>query len=176
MHLYNRQQLMVICFLLIAWCALQLLKTGVAAEGAAAATQRPLFVYELRGQVPHEGFYCFYQEQTIADLLEASGAAGRAVPVAASGPVANGTSILLGEHVQLQDLAAAARLNFFLPVSVNAARAEDLRLIPGLGMHTALAITAYRDARGGIHDLRELAALQGMSEKKLAALLPYLTR
>ena len=166
---------MVICFLLAAWGTAQFLKAGVLLESSFATARRALFVYELRGQVPREGFYCFNRAQTIPDLLKASGAGYHGAVPAASWPVRNGSSISVGETIQIRDIASSARLNFFLPVSVNAAAAEDLRLIPGLGTHTARAIIAYRDTRGGIGDLQELATLQGIGAKELAALLPYLT-
>lgn len=165
---------MVICFLLVVWGAGHFGKAAVFSGGSPEDARQLLFVYELRGQVPREGFYCFDQEQTISALLKASGV-GHHIAAAAAGPVRNGSSIWIGDTIEIREIAPAARLNFFLPVSVNAAAAEDLQLVPGLGLHTARTIIAYRDDHGGINDLQELAKLKGIGAKKLAALLPYLT-
>jgi len=62
------------------------------------------------------------------------------------------------------------RTCFFLgmPMEINRAKAQDLKLIPGIGPGLAEKIIAYRSAHGCIHDLEELQQVRGIG-KKLAS-------
>jgi len=75
---------------------------------------------------------------------------------------------------EISEMGAAARLNFFLPVDINTASADELMLIPGIGTKTAEAVVEYRTIQKRIKSLDELGSLPGMGEKKLQALLPYI--
>ena len=131
--------------------------------------------YEVKGNVAQEGFYCFAQEQTLESLLSAAGAQNLPDPLRTGELVPCGSSITVDTILRIGGLAAADRLNFFSPLSLAEATVEDLMLIPGIGEKTARAIIAYRTERGEIRDVHELVAVQGIGEKKLALLLPYLS-
>ncbi len=64
--------------------------------------------------------------------------------------------------------APVARLN------LNTATAVELEGLPRIGPQLAARIIAYRDARGGFREVRELTAVNGIGEKTLARLLPFL--
>jgi competence protein ComEA len=72
-------------------------------------------------------------------------------------------------------MGAQARLNYFLPLSINSSTADELAFIRGIGPRTAHAIVAYRDVNNGIDDLRELTDIKGIGEKKFQSLVPYLS-
>jgi len=138
---------------------------------------RPEFVYELRGDVPGGGFYFFSRKQTLGELLQACGGStpeGRYGAVAAV-PVKNGNRVIFSREVRFGEMDARARLNFFLPIKVNSATAEDLMCIPGIGKKTARKIIHYRQQRGSIASLNDLTAVNGIGKKRLASLRPYLT-
>lgn len=61
------------------------------------------------------------------------------------------------------------------PVGINSATLEELETLPGVGPAMATKILRYRAAHGRFKTLDELRAVEGMGEKKLARLLPYVT-
>jgi comEA protein len=58
------------------------------------------------------------------------------------------------------------------PVDVNAATAEELTALPGIGPARAAAIVALREERGGFRSLDELLDVKGIGPKTLARLRP----
>jgi competence protein ComEA len=145
----------------------------------------PAAVYEIRGDILREGFYCFAQEQRASALLQAAGGlqGKKSFPVQrADFPIINsGKKIIFKTGAaddatwEISDMGAAARLNYFLPVDINTASADELMLIPGVGAKTAESIVAYRKAHKMIKNQDELGSLPGMGETKLQALLPYIS-
>lgn len=138
---------------------------------------RGRYVYELAGTAGEKGLYCFSTEQTTGQLRAACCPAGGLSPAAGDSAkvIAGSSRVVFGPQIRIEPMSGRDRLNFFLPVSINTASAEDLDLIPGIGSRTAQAMIAYRNAHQGIRDLAELAAVQGMSRRKLQSLMPYLT-
>ena len=61
------------------------------------------------------------------------------------------------------------------PMDLNTATAEDLTNLPGIGQTLAQRIIAYRDEKGGFESLSELLNVEGIGEKKLEAILDYIT-
>ena len=88
--------------------------------------------------------------------------------------VKSGSRVFIGDGVRIEVMDAPARLNYYQLLSVNSASAEDLALIPGIGMRTAEAIVSYRVNNKSIKDLPELRAVKGIGEKKLQVLVSYL--
>jgi competence protein ComEA len=176
MALYNREQLMVVCALL----ALGLCRAGWQAlapgEPAAAQSPRKQYVYEVAGAASRPGIYRYETPQLLEQLLEAAGA-GDAQPAAAhpAGSVPNGSRITVDRQVRVELMSAQARINFFLPIGLAAATADDLSLIPGMGRITAQAIIDYRGKNGGIRDIGELKNVAGIGPRKCDLLAMYLT-
>ena len=176
MTLYNREQLMVLCTLL----ALMLVRVGwqlfAPQASEAQPSPRKQYVYEVAGTAGSPGIYSFDSPQQLGQLLGAAGA--RAPLPEGEKPgraLANGSRIVVGTGVSVESMSAQARINFFLPVSLNAATAEELALIPGMGEKTAQAIVEYRDRNGGIRDIGELRGVGGIGPKKLEFFAVYLT-
>jgi competence ComEA-like helix-hairpin-helix protein len=68
--------------------------------------------------------------------------------------------------------ACPPRICFVLgrPFDINAATAADLQRLDGIGPAGAAAIVAFRDERGGIKDLAELAGVKGLNPRGRANL------
>ncbi len=56
------------------------------------------------------------------------------------------------------------------PLDLNAASAEELAVLPGIGETLAERIVAYREAHGAFGSVEELLEVSGIGEKKLADL------
>lgn len=60
------------------------------------------------------------------------------------------------------------------PMDLNTASEERLANLPGVGPRTAAALAAHRKAQGPFRDIREILAVKGIGEKKLALIAPCL--
>ena len=60
------------------------------------------------------------------------------------------------------------------PININSAAAEELITLPGIGEVIAERIIAYRTEHGGFYDVGELREVQGIGDKTLENLLPYI--
>ncbi|NLA39890.1 MAG: helix-hairpin-helix domain-containing protein [Smithella sp.] len=79
-----------------------------------------------------------------------------------------------GRSVSIEDMDAATRLALGLPVDINLAASDDLRMIPGVGKKLAADIAALRKQKGRFEKLDQLMEVKGIKESKLAKLRPYL--
>ena len=69
--------------------------------------------------------------------------------------------------------ALAAKQPPSKPLNLNAATADQLTQLPGIGPKTAQAIVDFRNASGPFRRVEDLLAIRGISRKKLAAIRPY---
>jgi comEA protein len=60
-------------------------------------------------------------------------------------------------------------------VNINTATAQQLTVLPGVGEKLAARIVDYRQKSGGFKNVSELMNVQGIGEKNLAKIQPYLT-
>ncbi len=58
------------------------------------------------------------------------------------------------------------------PIDLNAATAEELEALPGVGPATAAAILAYRDQHGRFRSVEELLEVRGIGDAKLEQIRP----
>lgn len=179
MNLYNYRQLVVILTIIPALFLFFLLRTASKRAGEGPAiSDAPNFVYELRGNINKEGFYCFNKEQTLPELIRACEGfrdEGQLTGNTQEEKVKSGSRVTFMDDVQVEKMDARARMNFFLPLPVNSSSEEDLTLIPGIGIKTAKAIVDYRKTGNGIRDLQELTDIKGLGRKKMQLLSPYLS-
>jgi len=61
------------------------------------------------------------------------------------------------------------------PLNLNSATADQLAQLPGIGPKTAQTIVNFRKASGPFRRVEDLLAIRGISQKKLAAIRPYVT-
>ena len=182
---HGRQIAVILCILAVTFgfALTKLYRVQSAVENTSHPA--PAAVYEIQGDGIKEGFYYFSSEQRPSVLLKAAGSLNENIHLPAqqddSPAIQSGKKIIFKKDAahnviwEISEMNAAARLNFFLPVDVNSASADELMLIPGIGSKTAEAIVAYRKAHKKIKNHDELGSLPGMGEKKLQALMPYIS-
>jgi competence protein ComEA len=61
------------------------------------------------------------------------------------------------------------------PLNLNAATADQLAQLPGIGPKTAQSIVDFRKASGPFRRVEDLLAIRGISRRKLDAIRPYVT-
>ena len=72
-------------------------------------------------------------------------------------------------------VARAAKQPPAKPLNLNSATADQLAQLPGIGPKTAQTIVNFRKASGPFRRVEDLLAIRGISQKKLAAIRPYVT-
>jgi competence protein ComEA len=131
-------------------------------------------VYELLGDVTHPGIYRYGKEQTTAELAGACGAE-RATHYAEDDVVFTGTRLFFNDTgTAFGRMEAAVLLSYHLPISLAAASARDLELIPGIGPKTALALIDYRERAGPVQRIEQLLEVRGIGPKTLEKIARYL--
>lgn len=68
----------------------------------------------------------------------------------------------------------AQKMKDLFPLDINIATAENLALIPSIGLKTAETIIEYRIQKGGFKQLEELTRVPGIGNKTLEKLKPFL--
>lgn len=131
-------------------------------------------IYELRGEVTHPGIYRYGEEQTTAKLAEDC-KAGHTAEYDAGKAIATGTQLLFTRTgTAFGRMEAAALLSYHLPISLAAASAQDLELIPGIGPKTARALIDYRERAGSVKRIEQLVEIRGIGPKTLEKIARYL--
>ncbi len=100
-------------------------------------------------------------------------------PAAGTVPVVNGEALLVNIRnngsatVTRGSISAAQRLVLVIPLDINAVNEADLDKIPGIGPAMARRIVTYRQNNGGVMSVQDLLMVEGIGEKKFAALKKY---
>jgi competence protein ComEA len=133
-------------------------------------------VVHVAGAVRRPGVYRLRSGARVRDAVARAGGAGRgadpgAVNLAAK--VADGQQVVVPRRTPAAPGGPAATSTAG-PVSLNAATAEQLDGLDGVGPATAAKIIAWRTQHGGFASVDDLAQVPGIGPKKLEALRPQL--
>lgn len=60
-------------------------------------------------------------------------------------------------------------------ININAASAQDLSLLPGIGAGLANAIIEYREQNGPFSSIMELSKVKGIGDAKITDIMDYIT-
>jgi len=145
-------------------------------------------VAQAAGAVVGPGVYRLPAGSRVADLIAAAGGvAADADPgaVLLAAPVRDGDRVYVprvGEAVPAPVTAADSggsgppgATATAGPVNLNAASADELDALPGVGPATAQAIVAHREAQGAFTSVDALLDVRGIGPAKLEALRPLVT-
>ena len=176
MRLYNDRQLsaiLAIAAALFLVAAIRLLPGIMDRE--LHASPRAQHVYELRGDIGREGYYCFDSEHTIGRLSRSCECVLKKDSIRnINERVKSGSRVIFNEDVRIDKIDARASIIFFMPISVNSSSVEDFTIIPGIGIKTAKAIVDFREQSGGIENLSDMTGVKGIGEKRLSRIAPFL--
>jgi competence protein ComEA len=140
------------------------------------------------GAVPHAGLYRVAASARVNDAIErAGGLRADADPAAVNlaERVSDGEEIRVprvGESPpsvrgskRKRPRARIAALSPSEPIDLNAAGANELASIPGIGPTLAARIVEFRRVNGPFASLDELADVAGMTQRRIDALSAYVT-
>lgn len=97
------------------------------------------------------------------------------VPASTLPPVTQMPTVPVSEPSVPPAQATTAPTQAPLLVDLNTATYEELVALPGIGPKTAEKILAYRQEQGVFQEVYQLIEVNGIGEKKMEALLPYIT-
>jgi competence protein ComEA len=158
------------------------------------------FVVEVSGEVRNPGVYLFEKPPTLGEAIEKAGGlketarmdiaqtseileTGTLLTIAKDSPEIPPSPPLLKEghagikrdeiKIRIGRMAANKLLVFSIPLDLNQVSAEDLCLIPGIGMSLAQEIIAYREKRRAFGSVEELKKVKGIGERKWKAIKDF---
>jgi competence protein ComEA len=152
--------------------------TSEAAPAAAIVSPAPapqlsqLLVVDVEGAVRAPGLVRLGKGSRVADAVTRAGgltpkADHTGLDLAA--PVADGEQVLVPSTAAPAAVSGGATATTPpAPISLNAATAEQLDALPGVGPTTAQKIVAYRQQHGAFHSVDELDAIPGIGPARLA--------
>ena len=135
------------------------------------------------GDVRHPGMYPLGVNKLTSDVITM---AMPVQPISAlepagvgSVPVRNGEALQLlvrgneGALVTRGTIPAAERLVMGIPLDISTISEADLDKVPGIGPALAMRIVRYRQNNGGRMSVQDLLLVEGVGEKKFAALRKF---
>ncbi len=94
-------------------------------------------------------------------------------------PLLNGSAVTLvqqadGSHLLTVDqMTASERMVLGIPLDISTMNEADFDRLPGIGPALAKRIVEYRQKNGGILSVGDLAAIEGIGEKKYNTIRAY---
>ena len=135
-------------------------------------------VIQVEGEVPSPGVYTFCMKSDLQTLLKRAGGPKSLLRRAPRQTVPSGSKVLIqtngtGYRFSVTEMSAFSKMTLGLSISLNGEDEEGLTALPGIGPATARAIVQERDRRGGFKDLHELKAVEGVGDKLLEKISPF---
>lgn len=158
-----------------------------AASPAAGTSPSATVVVDVTGEVREPGVYVLPSGARVADAIEKAGGTRPGTDIESlnrARPLVDGEQLVVGGATPPAAPAApatpgpsgtaAAGAGAGL-ISLNAATAEQLETLPGIGPVLAANILAYRDQRGGFTSVDQLLEVSGIGEARLADIRDHVT-
>jgi competence protein ComEA len=131
-------------------------------------------VVDVAGKVRRPGLYRLPDGARVDDALRAAGGALGGVDISGlnlAARVVDGQQVLVGlPGPGPPPVAGPSTATVYGPVDLNAANAEQLATLPGIGAVLAARIIDWRTAHGGFASVDQLNEVSGIGEVKFAAL------
>ena len=153
------------------------------ASGSAAPAQK--VVVDVAGRVRHPGVLRLPEGSRVVDAIRRAGGARHGVDLSGlnlARVLADGEQVLVGGGSTTASgsggdstTSAAGGAGSGPLVDINSASEEQLETLPGVGPVTAQKILAWRQAHGAFTSIDELLEVDGIGDKTLADLTPYVT-
>jgi competence protein ComEA len=89
--------------------------------------------------------------------------------------LASALAVILALGLSAGTVSAAAKPAPAAKINLNAASAEQLTALPGVGPKLATRIVEYRQKSGGFKSVQELMNVQGIGEKSFQKMQAYLS-
>jgi competence protein ComEA len=155
-----------------------------ASAGASAPTGGPVIVVDVGGKVRSPGIQQLPAGARVADALRAAGGVRPGVSIEGLNRarlLADGEQVVVGGPASVAPAAGAvpgaagtggvaSGAVPAAPVSLNAATAEQLDTLPGVGPVLAQHIIDYRTRHGGFRSVDELREVNGIGDRRFADL------
>jgi competence protein ComEA len=141
---------------------------------AVTASAGPQIVVDVGGRVRHPGLVTLPAGSRVADALAAAGGALRSADIATldlAARVSDGQLLLIGVPGAAQPVGAAGSG----PVDLNAASADQLDALPGVGPVLAQHIVDWRQSHGGFTSVDQLRQVPGIGPRKFDDLKSLVT-
>lgn len=134
-------------------------------------------IVELSGDTDNNGIYYLPEGTSLSGLLTKAGIkntedlekAGLDHTLSTCDKI-----VIVGSSVGIEKMDASTRLALDMPININGATAEDLMLIPGIGLKTATKIVELRKKRGGLSRIDDIKHTKGLGGKKFEGIKKYL--
>ncbi len=137
-------------------------------------------VVEIAGAVTAPGVYTLRDGDRVFEVIEA---AGGLLPDADTSGLNQAALLIDGQRVTVPTSATAASSVVTAPdaspepllININTASVEEFDQLPGIGHVKATAIVEYRNQHGPFQSLEELLFVDGISERLLEEIRPFVT-
>lgn len=138
---------------------------------------------KVSGEVLHSGIYNVPANSLAAGVIKMADplqpTKQYTADSSAARPLLNGAAVRLlkqpGGHLLLTvgEMSVSERLVLGVPLDISTMNDADFELLPGIGPALARRISVYRQKNGGMMRVEDLAAVDGIGEKKYRIMLNY---
>nr|WP_329191172.1 ComEA family DNA-binding protein [Actinacidiphila glaucinigra] len=139
---------------------------------------KPVLVVDVAGKVRTPGLRRLPAGSRVADAVAAAGGALPGTDTSAlnlARPLADGEQIVVGRPAPPPVGGPPGAAGASGPVSLNAATAEQLDALPGVGPVLARHIIDYRGRHGGFTSVEQLRDVNGIGDRRFSDLEPLVT-
>jgi competence protein ComEA len=140
-------------------------------------TPAPILVYVTGAVQQPEQTVTLPKDSRVQDALALVGGTTEDADLSAvnlAGILRDGDQIFVPSKTQASLNPQPTALDYNI-VYINTATLDELMTLPNIGESTAQAIIAFREANGGIRNAEELDSVEGIGEKTLEELLPFVS-